>query len=64
MPERDTFHGGAREVAGFKSLRVHAEPNAGAVGHIGGAFPFEIGEQQQAVRARGDAADFGGKPFV
>ena len=47
--QRHAFHRGAGEVAGLEGLLVHAEPDAGAVRHVGGALAFEVGQQQQAV---------------
>ena len=51
-------------MAGFKRLRIDAEPNACAVGHVGRPLAFEIRQQQKAIAARRDAARFGRKALV
>ena len=45
-------------MARFKRFLVHAKPNSCAVRHIWRSLPFEIGQKQKAVRARGDARGF------
>jgi len=62
--ESDAFHGSAGEMAVFECFFVHAEPDAGAVRHVWSALAFEVGEQEEAVRAGGNAGGFGGEFFV
>ena len=41
-PQRRAFHGGAGKMFRGERFRGHTEENAGAVGHVWGAFAFEI----------------------
>ena len=45
-------------------MLVHAEPDARAVRHIRRALAFEVGQQQQAARARRDARRLRGELLV
>ncbi len=56
--EGDAFHGGAAVMAGAEGARVDTDHGAGAIGHVGGAFAFEVGQKEEAVGAWGDGGGF------